>query len=178
MAPFHHREPGLAGVALADDRLFVGVIVDGVHLDPRAVSVAWQSLGADRFVLVTDAVSAMGAVDTEQVLGGARVSTEHGAVRNDAGVLAGSVLTMDAAVRNLVEWAGCDLTDAVRCATANPARAVRSTDRGALVSGARADIVLLDDDLDVVITMCAGEIAFVRDDAVDRVPTWRREGST
>ncbi|MGI9644094.1 MAG: N-acetylglucosamine-6-phosphate deacetylase [Ilumatobacteraceae bacterium] len=177
MAPFHHRQPGLAGVALTDDRLTVGVIVDGVHLDPRTVLLAWRTLGPERLALVTDAVAAMGMGDEEQTLGATRVRADHGVVRNDAGVLAGSTLTMEEAVQNLVRWTGCRLDEAVRCASGTPAAALGDFRRGRVAPGSVADLVLLDSDGSVAITICGGEVAHVSESAVGRVPAPLVEGS-
>jgi N-acetylglucosamine-6-phosphate deacetylase len=180
MAPLHHREPGIVGAALTDDRLTVGMIADGVHLDPRTVSIAWSALGPDRLVLVTDAVAAMGTGDRRPDDVGDAAG--RAAVANEDGVLAGSLLTIDQALRNLVAWTGCDAADAVRCVTATPADVVEgAVGRGRIVPGSSPDLVLLDDDLAVAVTICRGEIAHVAESAIDRIPpslaersqTWR-----
>jgi N-acetylglucosamine-6-phosphate deacetylase len=146
MAPLHHREPGLAGVALTDDRLRVGLIADGVHVHPTVVALAQRALGP-RLTLVTDAVAAMGRAD----------APEPGGVRLTDGTLAGSDLPMDQAVRNLVAFSGCDAATALHAATAAPAGVLGDADRGHLGPGARADLVLLTPDLHVVSTWVAGE---------------------
>lgn len=120
MAPLHHRQPGLAGVALTDERLAVGLIADGVHVDPVAVDVAWRAAG-DRIVLVTDAVD--------------------GPDRLSDGTLAGSRLTLDQAVRNLVAFTGCPVAQALAAASIRPARVLGVEPRG---------LVVLDDMLQVV----------------------------
>jgi N-acetylglucosamine-6-phosphate deacetylase len=176
MAPLHHREPGIVGTALTDDRLTVGLIADGVHLDPRTASIAWSALGPDRLVLVTDAVAEMG--DGDLPTAAPDEAAGRGAVTNGDGVLVGSVLRLDQAVRNLVAWTGCDPADAVRCVTATPADAVGAVDRGRIVPGAPADLVLLDDDLTVAVTICRGEVAHVAESAIDRVPPPLLDGSS
>jgi N-acetylglucosamine-6-phosphate deacetylase len=147
MAPLHHREPGLAGVALTDDRVHVGLIADGIHVHPAAVALAQRALGP-RLTLVTDAVAALGRAP----------APEAGGVRLPDGTLAGSDLPMDQAVRNLVAFSGCDAAPALDAATAAPAAVLGDTGRGHLATGARADLVLLDPDLHVVSTWVAGQL--------------------
>lgn len=146
MAPLHHRAPGIAGAALVDERLHVGVIADGVHLHPTAVAVAWRCLG-ERLVLVTDAVAGMGSSDGD-------------AQRLADGTLAGGLIGMDQAVRNLVEFAGCPLGDAMRAASAAPASVLGAGDRGGLRPGMRGDLVVLTPAGDLVATVIAGTIAW------------------
>ena len=147
MAPLHHREPGLAGVALSDERLHVGLIPDGIHVHPTAVALAQRALGA-RLTLVTDAVSAMGLPST---------SSEPG-VRLADGTLAGSDLGMDQGVRNLVEFSGCSPAEAVHAASAAPAALLGHAARGALVPGGRADVLVLTPDLHLVSTYVGAEL--------------------
>jgi N-acetylglucosamine-6-phosphate deacetylase len=142
MTPFAHREPGPIGVALSDPRLTAGLIADGVHVHPTAVAMAWAALGADRLALVTDAVAVLGQ--------------QEGPAYTDGGVLAGSALAMDQAVRNLVAFTGCSAADALAAATMTPARAIGAATKGRIEVGADADLVLLTRDLDVVATYIAG----------------------
>lgn len=169
MGPMSHRAPGLAGAALADDRVAVGLIVDGVHVDPTMVKLAWRAKGPSLVVLVTDAVAAMGLDPGRYELGGRAVTADHTSVRTDGGVLAGSVLTMDRAVRNLIEFTGCSLRDAVAAASSAPAAAIGATDRGHLQPGAVADVVLLESDGSVAVTICGGVVAHVAESAAGRV---------
>jgi N-acetylglucosamine-6-phosphate deacetylase len=145
MSPLHHREPGLAGVALTDPRVRVGLIADGVHVHPTAVALAQRALGP-RLVLVTDAVAALGQ------------SPEPAGVRLADGTLAGSDLPMDRAVRNLRDFSGCDDATALGAATAAPAAVLGDGTRGHLAPGARADLVLLDPTLQVLATWVGGEL--------------------
>ena len=167
MAPFAHREPGPIGVALTDPRLTAGLIVDGQHVHPVAVAAAWAVLGPDRLALVTDAVAAMGAAPGPSTLGGAEVSVDEVAVRTKDGRLAGSLLAMDVAVRNLVEATGCTHDQAIRCATAVPARLVGAAGRGEIAAGNRADLVLLDPSCRVVGVVVGGHVV------VDVEGRWR-----
>jgi N-acetylglucosamine-6-phosphate deacetylase len=166
MAPLHHREPGLAGVALSDDRLRAGLIADGLHVDPAVVAVAARALG-DRLSLVTDAVAALGAPPGPVPLGTltAEVSAEDGGVRLPDGTLAGSTLALDQAVRNVVAFAGVPLADAVGTVTTVPAAVLGLTDRGTLDAGAAGDLVLLDDDGTLVATVIGGRVAYDRREA-------------
>ncbi len=157
MAPLHHREPGLAGVALTDARVHVGLIVDGVHVHPQVVALAQRALGP-RLTLVTDAVAALGMAPGVHALGRTTVTAGDDGVRLPDGTLAGSNLAMDRAVRNLVELTGCGVPTALDAASAAPARLVRDASRGSLRVGARADVVLLDANLEVAMTIVGGEV--------------------
>jgi N-acetylglucosamine-6-phosphate deacetylase len=146
MAPFHHRSPGLAGVALTDERVRAGVICDGVHVDPTAVGLAQRALGP-RLTVVTDAVAALGVAPP----------SGHG-VRLADGTLAGCDVGLAEAVRNLAAYAGCSTADAVRAASAAPAAVLGDPTRGTLAVGARADVVVLTPDLHVVSTYVGGRL--------------------
>lgn len=176
MAPLGHRAPGLVGVALAEPELAAGLIVDGVHVDPTVVAATWNAKGPTGIVLITDAVSAMGEAPGHHDVGGVPVVVDAGAPRDATGRLAGSVLTMDRAVRNLVSYTGCRPEEALISASATPAGVIREMRRGTLASGAIADLVLLDERLDVKITVCAGVVTFVADGAGDRLPPRLMEG--
>ena len=118
------------------------VIADLVHVDPVTLAVVFRAKPADRVVLVTDAVAWQSAWAKDQ-----GITMVDGAPRLPDGTIAGSALTMDQAVRNLVQVVGVDLVDAVRAASTNPARVMGHADRGVLAVGARADVVALDADL-------------------------------
>lgn len=139
MAPLHHRHPGLVGAALADDRLTVTVIADLAHVHPSVLRIVARSKPRDRLVLVTDAVAwAAGS------LAGREVEVVDGVPRLADGTLAGSALTMDAAVRNLVDADAADLARALHAASTAPAQVLGLADRGAIAVGAWADLVALD----------------------------------
>lgn len=139
MAPLHHRNPGILGAALSDDRLTPSLIADGVHVHPAALRAAARAKGRGNWVLVTDAV---GWRDPGTV--GGRVSIVDGAPRLANGTIAGSCLTMDAAIARMVHEAGIDLVDVVQAAATVPARLLGRNERGALVPGLRGDLVSLD----------------------------------
>ena len=162
MRPFGHREPGLAGVGLADPRLHCGVIADGVHSHPTAIAAAWRALAPNRLVLVTDSVAAAGGEVARSTVGTLPVVVEGDVVRTTDGALAGSTLTMDAAVRNLSAWTGCSPAEAVLAATRIPADLIGCPSKGRLQPGADADLVLLRPDLTVAATVLRGELVHGR----------------
>ncbi len=142
MGGLHHREPGLIGAALTDGRLKVSLIADLVHVHAAAIRLAFAAKGPGAVVLVTDAVAwRRGEV------GGTALRMVDGAPRLEDGTLAGSALTMDRAVANVVGHCGVALDDALRAASANPARLMGLSDRGTIEVGKRADLVALDSDL-------------------------------
>ncbi len=154
MRPFTHRDPGIAGAALARPDVAVQIILDGVHLAPDTVRVVWRA-AAGRLALVTDAVAGAGASDGSYQLGDVAVEVRDGVVRRDDGVLAGSVLTMIEAVRNL-HALGVPLEDALDAATRVPAGIV-AADAGRIAVGAPADVVVLSEELDVERVLVGGE---------------------
>ncbi len=154
MRPATHRDPGIAFAALARTDVSVQLIVDGHHLADETVLVAWRA-AAGRLALVTDAVGAAGLGDGTFSLGGAEVTAAGGAVRRPDGTLAGSALTMIEAVRNL-HALGVGLEDALSAASAVPARIAGRSDVGRLAVGAPADVVVLDDRLDLRRTLVSG----------------------
>jgi N-acetylglucosamine-6-phosphate deacetylase len=155
MGPLHHREPGLVGVALTDDRLAVSLIADLVHVHPAAIALAFRAKGPGRVVLVTDAVAWARGTVGEAV----HVSFDGVAPRLADGTLAGSALTMDTAVRNVIEHCGVSLLDAIHAATTTPARLLGLDDRGEIVPGRRADLVAIGPDLSVEATWVGGRAA-------------------
>ncbi len=146
MRPFGHRDPGLAGVALADPRLWCCLIVDGVHVDPVACRVAFAAAGA-RLVAVTDSILVAGLpVGTTLPFGGAPVTLgADGAGRRADGALAGAGITLDEGVRRMIE-AGVPAAAVLYAATEAPARMLRRDDLGRIAPGALADLVLWDAD--------------------------------
>jgi N-acetylglucosamine-6-phosphate deacetylase len=160
MAPFGHRSPGPIGAVLADDSITVGMICDGIHVDATAVAMAWRSLGATRLSLVSDASPALGAPYGRFQIGGFEVIHDATGVRTTDGVLAGSALALDQAVRNLVSFTQCSLGDALATVTSTPADLLGLGDRGRISVGARADLTMLDHDGHLHATVIAGETAW------------------
>ncbi len=146
MTPLHHRMPGMVGAALAHAR-FAEIIPDLLHVHPGAIRAALRCIPG--LYCVTDSTAATGMPDGEYRLGRQAVTKCLGGVRLADGTLAGSTLTMDRALRNLVDVIGLPLDDAARRVSANPAEFLELRDRGRLVTGAWADVVVLDRDLRV-----------------------------
>jgi N-acetylglucosamine-6-phosphate deacetylase len=161
MPSLDHREPGLVGALLGDGRITAGIIADSIHLHPSIVALAWKAKGPYGMSLVTDAMAALGMPGGTYKLGDQEVIVAGGAARLADGRLAGSVLTLDQAVRNLVNFAGCRPFDAIATVTTVPASLLgMANSRGRVAPGFRADMVLLDSDLRVVETLVAGDIAY------------------
>jgi N-acetylglucosamine-6-phosphate deacetylase len=150
------RDPGIAFAALSRADVTVQLIVDGHHLAPDTVTVAWRA-AAGRFALVTDAMAAAAAGDGEFMLGSVPVRATGGVVRGEEGMLAGSALTMIEAVRNL-HALGAGLEDALSAASSVPARIAGRADLGRLAPGAPADVVVLDDRLEIQRVLVEGEV--------------------
>ena len=155
MRPLDHRNPGILGSVLSDTRVSADIIADGVHLDPAIVKLFALAKGTENAVLITDAISATGMPDGRYRLGSLEVDVHDGKCMS-GGKLAGSVLTMDRAVRNLSHFAEWKLPLAVRAATRNPARAAQLRNKGNLVAGADADFVLLTPQGEVLRTFIGG----------------------
>jgi len=162
MRPFSHRDPGIVGTVLADNRIFAEIIADGVHVDEAAIQVFARSTGKMRVILATDATSATDMPDGQYDLGGDSVQVVNGICRDKEGRLAGSTLTQEIAVRNFAAWTGWSFEDAVLGLTLNPAKALGLKSKGTLEPGADADVVILDKDLHVIKTIVAGRLVFDR----------------
>jgi len=158
MRPLDHRDPGIIAEVLTDSRLSGDIIADGIHLDPTIVELFLKAKGVDGAVLITDAISATGMPDGRYRLGTFEVEVKNGRCLAD-GKLAGSVLTMDRAVRNVMHFTHWDLQQAIRLATLNPARVAGFTDRGKLEAGAVADFVVLSPSGEVRNTVIGGEVS-------------------
>lgn len=156
MRPLDHRQPGILGEVLSDDSITADMIVDGIHVSPEVVKVFLHAKGHERAVLITDAISATGMPEGRYQLGPIEVEVKDGKCTAN-GSLAGSVLTMDRAVRNVTKFSDWTLRDGVRAATLNPAHAVGMTDsRGILKPGARADFTVLSSSGEILKTIVAG----------------------
>jgi N-acetylglucosamine-6-phosphate deacetylase len=161
MPPLDHRAPGLPGALLADPARTTGLIVDGIHLHPATVALAWQAKGPARFNLVTDAMGALGMPPGQYRLGDWEVIVDGRSARLADGRLAGSVLSLDEAVRNLIAFTGCPLEAALAAVTTVPAAVLGlQGQRGQVAPGYAADLVLLTADLQVQATVIAGEVVY------------------
>ena len=160
MRGLNHRDAGILGVVLTTKSLYAELICDGIHVAREPVEM-WSLLkGKKRGILVTDAMSAAGMPDGEYQLGGFAVQVANGKAMA-RGVLAGSVLTLDRALANLMEFTNAPLTDALPLLTSNPARMTGLEDRaGAIRAGVQANLVALDDEGRLLASIVNGEIAF------------------
>ncbi len=162
MPPLHHREPGLAGALLERDAPPAGLIADGKHVHPAMVRLAWAARGPDGIFLVTDAVPAVGLPEGEYRLSGQRMWVDGDSARLEDGRLAGSLLRMNQLVANVAAWTG-DLAGALRAAGETPARVLGlSVCKGKLEPGYDADVVVLDDRLNVLETIVGGRTVYRR----------------
>ena len=161
MPALHHREPGLVAAALADPRVTVGLVADGLHVHPALVGLLWRWLGPDRLNLVTDAMAALGMGPGEYALGDYRVSVDDAPARLDDGTLAGCVLSLDTMLRAFLAYSGATAAEALPTITTTPARLLGLAGRlGRLAPGHEADLVLLSPDLRVVETFVGGESVY------------------
>ncbi|OYT62853.1 MAG: N-acetylglucosamine-6-phosphate deacetylase [Thermofilum sp. ex4484_15] len=156
MRPFHHREPGMVGAFLERGDTYVEVIADLIHLHKATLRLVYYCKGCERIVLVTDSIAATGLPDGIYNLGTREVIVKGGVCRLRDGTLAGSTLTMDRALRNMVKEVGVPLRETVKMATYNPARLIGEGGIGEITVGSKADIVILDRSLRVVATYVEG----------------------
>jgi N-acetylglucosamine-6-phosphate deacetylase len=143
MSPLGHREPGLTGALLVSP-VPVGLIADGIHSHPAMVRVAYRCKGADGIAIVTDAMEAMGMAPGTYRLAGRTVIVDGKTARLADGTLAGSILTMDAGVRNMAEFSGCTQFEALAMASSTPARILGLSRKGRIAEGCDADLTILD----------------------------------
>jgi N-acetylglucosamine-6-phosphate deacetylase len=160
MSDFRHRAPGAVGAALVDERVTVGLIADGVHSHPASVRLAVRAKGPDRVALITDAIAGAGMAPGRYQLGGQDILVGDGRATLPDGTLAGSVLSMDQAVRNVVAWAETGVGEVCRMASEVPARLLSLRSKGRLAVGFDADLVLLDDALRVRATFREGRCLY------------------
>jgi len=162
MRELTHRDPGIVGSVLSDDRVFAEIIADGVHVAPAVIKFFARAKRAERILLVSDAISATGMPDGEYRLGMGTVTVAGGVCRDNENRLAGSTLTQDIALKNFLVWTGFSLQDALRALTHNPATALGLRGKGVLEVGADADITVLDASLRVMKTFVGGKLVFER----------------
>ncbi|MGD0940540.1 MAG: N-acetylglucosamine-6-phosphate deacetylase [Terracidiphilus sp.] len=160
MRPLNHREPGILGTVLTCDALFAEMVCDGIHVAPEMVKLWWRAKGPERAILVTDAMSAAGMPDGEYQLGGFAVEVAQGRAMA-RGVLAGSVLTLDRALVNFIEFTGAPLTEALRLPTVNPASMTGVGGlAGSVAVGQAASLVAVDRAGKLVGSVVNGKTAF------------------
>ncbi|MEK5487639.1 MULTISPECIES: N-acetylglucosamine-6-phosphate deacetylase [Lysinibacillus] len=160
MRPFHHRDPGVVGGVLLEDNIKVELIVDCVHSHPQAVKLAYRTKGAKGIILITDAMRAKGLQYGEYDLGGQTVYVNEKGAHLANGALAGSVLTMEQAVKNMKAITNCSLQEIVAMSSTNAAEQLQLPMKGRIEEGFDADFVLLDQQLNVQKTICRGKVVF------------------
>ncbi len=160
MPPLHHRSPGPVGWGLLRDGVTCDVIADGIHLDPRMLQLLHKLKGAERLMLISDAIAAAGKGDGNYEIWEETITVKDGRTRNANGSIAGSVITMLEAVQ-LMRSLGVAEVDLARMAATNPARLLGiDQECGSIAEGKRADLVALDQDGQVVLTVIGGSIVF------------------
>ncbi len=160
MRGLHHREPGTAGAALLFDELKVELISDGIHINPHMVQLAIKAKGTDGALLITDAMRAKCLKNGLYELGGQPVIVGDGKATLEDGTLAGSILKMIDAVNNMLEFTTLSLHDVIKLASVNPAKQIGVFDtKGSIAVGKDADIVVLNEKLEIEMTICRGAIA-------------------
>ncbi|MDR4316148.1 N-acetylglucosamine-6-phosphate deacetylase [Niallia circulans] len=161
MRGLHHRDPGVAGAALLHSELMAEMIVDGVHIHPEIVKLAFLQKGADHIILITDSMRAKWLEDGISSLGGQKVIVRDGKALLENGALAGSTLKMKDAINNMMNFTGCSLQDVVKMASYNPAKQIGVLDKkGSIAKGKDADLVVLDENNQVALTICKGKIVY------------------
>jgi N-acetylglucosamine-6-phosphate deacetylase len=160
MREFTHREPGIAGMVLADDRVFAEIIADGVHVAPAVVRMFARAKGRNRILLVSDAISATDMPDGRYMLGPQAIEVVRGICRDAEGRLAGSTLTQEIALKNMITWTDLSFEDALMGLTVNVAKALRLENKGILEPDADADVTILDESLRVMRTYVRGKLVW------------------
>lgn len=163
MAPLHHREPGILGVVLTDDRVYTQVITDGVHIHPLVVKLLFKVKGVGRTVVITDAIRAVGAADGVHRLGDQVIHVKKGIARTESGSLAGSTLTMDQGLRNACEYTHSSFATLLPSATSVAAESIgMEHEIGSIKPGYKADLAFFDQDYVPQLTMVDGKVVYRR----------------
>lgn len=157
MTPLHHRNPGVVGAALASEKVSCEMICDTIHINPGLFPLVIKAKAPDKFVLVTDCMCAGGCKDGQYALGGQAVFVKDGSARLEDGTLAGSILRLNEALRNVVANTECKVEKAIEFATINPAKTIGvDAFKGTLDTGKDADIILFDQDINIKYTINKG----------------------
>ena len=163
MASLHHRRPGTLGAVLDDERIFAQLIGDGLHVHPAMVRLLLRAKGRDRMLLISDSMRATGLGDGDFDLGGQAVTVQQGMARTQDGALAGSTVTLDEILRRVMQFTRLTIEQVLPLASAVPAAAMNMQGRkGVLQPGADADVILLDDEARVQLTVVAGRVVYDR----------------
>jgi len=163
MSGINHREPGAVTALLVNSSVTVELVADGIHLHPAVIEMVYKTKGAERIVLVTDSMRAKYLRDGKYELGGQKVNVKRGRVTLGDGTLAGSVLKMNDALKNVISFTRCSLRDALKMVCENPAKLLNIYSRkGSVAEGKDADLVVLDEKYDVAMTICRGRVAYAK----------------
>lgn len=163
MSGLHHREPGVVGAVFLREELKAELISDGIHVKPEVVKLVHKMIGTDRIILVTDSMRAKCLKNGTYDLGGQDVTVHDGKAVLSDGTLAGSILRLGDALKNMQVFTGCALEDVIQMGSTNPAKQLNVFDRkGSIAVGKDADLVILDENNDVYMTFCNGSIAYIR----------------
>ncbi|MCF6465814.1 N-acetylglucosamine-6-phosphate deacetylase [Clostridium sp. Cult2] len=163
MRNFSHREPGIIGASLTDDRVYCEIIYDRIHLHDASVEIAISMKGFDKIVLVSDAMRAAGLKDGDYELGGQKVIVNKGAAKLENGSLAGSTLNLRDAVYNLVHILNIPIQEAIRMASLSPAKAIGiDRTKGSIEIGKDADLILLDKDINILASIVGGKFIWLK----------------
>ncbi|MDP4526578.1 N-acetylglucosamine-6-phosphate deacetylase [Bacillus halotolerans] len=161
MSPFHHREPGVIGTALAHEGYVTELIADGIHSHPLAAKLAFLSKGSSKLILITDSMRAKGLKDGVYEFGGQSVTVKGKTALLPDGTLAGSILKMNEGARHMRAFTNCSWTDIANITSANAAKQLGIFDRkGSITEGKDADLVIVSSECEVLLTICRGNIAF------------------
>ncbi|MFS0890754.1 N-acetylglucosamine-6-phosphate deacetylase [Peribacillus frigoritolerans] len=164
MRGLHHREPGVLGAAYLRDELYVELIADGIHCRPEMIKLAYDQITSERMILITDSLRAKWLEKGTYDLGGQPVNVDETKATLSDGTLAGSILKMNDAIKNTMKYTGCSMTDIIKMTAENPAKQLQIFDRkGSIQVGKDADLVILNDRLDVEMTFCRGNLAFKKE---------------
>ncbi len=170
MRPLHHRDPGPLGALAQAPQVYGEVIADGVHVHPAMLDILVKVFGPERTIVITDALAGAGYGDLPFEFGGQAAQVIHGVARLADGTITGSVLTMEQALRNILEMTTVSLREAVGMLTRNPAHAARVADhKGLLRAGYDADLVVMDSSLTLQATFCCGELAYATESWRERI---------
>lgn len=168
MRPLHHREPGPLGAIAESPQVNGELIADGVHVHPAMMRIMVKILGVERTIVVTDALAAAGIGDASFDFAGQPAQVVRGVARLEDGTITGSILTMDQALRNILQMTGVSLPQAVTMLTWNPARSIHVDQRkGLLQPGFDADLLVFNSDLELQVAICRGEIRYA-------APEWQQ----
>jgi N-acetylglucosamine-6-phosphate deacetylase len=161
MRPLNHREPGVVGAAMTMSDVKCELIADNIHVNPVVLKLLYDIKGAEGIILVSDSINAAGMPDGDYSFKGELVSVKDGAVRLHDGTLAGSTLALDQAVRNFVKATGRPLAEILPCSSANAAAAIGlGSSKGKVAAGYDADLIFVDNDLNVKMTMVMGKVVY------------------